>query len=352
MLEGLMDLFGANEMGGNEPPEDCALGMGPCGDEQMVDMDGDGIADGIMVQRAEDNNGDGIADTLVVEHYLDLDGDGTMETMQREMFSDLNQDGVVDSYSNMVLQDQDNDGLPEYMSQAYDYDGDGILDDVQEAADLDGSGILTPLTPDALPDGGEIDSADAPGYVEFFDPDNASQEDVIGNPAEDMENWHPQETGSSCAVASQEFILEELSGLEFEESDLRDMAERNGWYDPNGGTPMDDVGKLLEHMGVEVERSQGNDVKDLEECLANGGKVIVAVDSGEIWYGEEDDAFGPGMGADHAIQVIGIDYSDPDEPMVIVNDSGTANGCGAMIPLDTFMDAWEDSGCFMVEAYA
>lgn len=352
MSDSFMDLFDANEIDGNELVGSTAPEMDAFGGEQLVDLDGDGIADGIMVQQAADINGDGVADTLVIEHFLDLDGDGTLETMQRELFTDLDGDQRVDSYSVFTAQDWDNDKQADYVMEGHDYDGDGILDDFQEAADQDGSGILTPLMPDGLPDNSEVDSGDAPGYVEFFDPHEASPDAVVGNPVEDMENWHPQETGSSCAVASQEFILEEISGLEFEEADLRDLAERNGWYDPNGGTPMDDVGNLLEHMGLQVERSQGNDIGDLEECLANGGKVIVGVDSGEIWYGEEDDAFGPGMGADHAIQVIGIDYSDPNEPMVIVNDSGAANGCGAMIPMDVFMDAWEDSGCFMVEAYA
>ena len=115
---------------------------------------------------------------------------------------------------------------------------------------------------------------------------------------------------------------------------------------------MDDVGNILEHMGRDVERSQGNSIDDIAQCLQDGGQVIVAVDSSELWEGVNDDNFGPGMQADHAVQVIGIDYTDPDEPMVILNDPGASNGGGAQVPLDEFMDAWEDSGCYMVEAYA
>ena len=37
---------------------------------------------------------------------------------------------------------------------------------------------------------------------------------------------------------------------------------------------------------------------------------------------------------------------------IILNDPGTSNGGGAMVPLEAFVDAWEDSGCFMVAAYA
>jgi hypothetical protein len=37
--------------------------------------------------------------------------------------------------------------------------------------------------------------------------------------------------------------------------------------------------------------------------------------------------------------------------MVILNDSGNPNGRGVMIPLDDFMDAWQDSEFQMVECY-
>jgi hypothetical protein len=50
-------------------------------------------------------------------------------------------------------------------------------------------------------------------------------------------------------------------------------------------------------------------------------------------------------------EVIGIDRSDPDNPMVILNVPGHPGGCGAMIPLEEFEDAWQDSNCFLVEAY-
>jgi hypothetical protein len=113
---------------------------------------------------------------------------------------------------------------------------------------------------------------------------------------------------------------------------------------------MEDVGNILEAYGINVDRHQGGTIQDIEQCLQNGGDVIVGVDADEIWY-RDNDTFGPGDDANHAIEVIGIDYSNPDQPMVILNDSGTPDGCGSMVPLDQFMDAWEDSGFYMVEAY-
>ncbi len=187
-----------------------------------------------------------------------------------------------------------------------------------------------------------------PAYI-AFDPDSA--DNIIGNPEEVMDNWHMQETSSSCAVAAQEFALEQLTGQEFDEAELRELASENGWYDINGGTSLEDVGNILEYYGLDVERGFDKTIDDIEHCLERGGQVIVGVDSDEIWFGKDNDFFFPGNDADHAIQVIGIDRSDTDNPMVILNDSGVSNGAGAKVPLDLFLCAWEDSGNFLVEAY-
>lgn len=105
------------------------------------------------------------------------------------------------------------------------------------------------------------------------------------------------------------------------------------------------------NYGIENEMSFHNDINDLRQCLENGGKVIVSVNSDEIWYGETDQLFVPVDGANHAVQVIGIDDSDPDNPMVILNDSGTPDGCGEMVPLDVFEDAWADGDCQMITCF-
>ena len=75
----------------------------------------------------------------------------------------------------------------------------------------------------------------------------------------------------------------------------------------------------------------------------------LAVDGNEIWYGNTE-TYAPND-PNHAVEVIGIDYSG-SEPMVIINDSGTMDGHAITVPASQFMDAWEDSGCYYVEAYA
>ena len=49
----------------------------------------------------------------------------------------------------------------------------------------------------------------------------------------------------------------------------------------------------------------GYEISDIENALANGDRVIVAVDSGEYWMGESDDVYTPVDGADHAVEIIG-----------------------------------------------
>ena len=92
-------------------------------------------------------------------------------------------------------------------------------------------------------------------------------------------------------------------------------------------------------------------IQDIENCLNNGGKVIVSLDANEIWYGEDDNLFSPFSNANHAVQVIAIDRTDPSSPVVVLNDSGHENGKGSMIPMDVFLGAWEDGNCQMIECY-
>ena len=308
------------------------------------DLFGDDRPEMVRYDEVLDRDGDGRADAWVQEQQIDFNADGIPEIVWSRVELDEDGDGEADARDIFFGYNLDMDGELDRFQVGHDYDHDGIVDEIEE---------LIEAEPEVEPEDPEfvVVPGGVPTYIPF-DPDNSDPDCVVGDPEEAIDSWHWQETNSSCAVAAQEFVLEILTGREFDESDLRDLAEEQGWYDPNGGTAVEDVGNILEHMGLHVERSEGNSIEDLERCLDKGGEVIVGVDSDELWNGSSDDRFGPGMDADHAIQVIGIDRTDPDQPMVIINDSGTNNGGGAMVPMDLFIEAWEDSGCFMVEAYA
>jgi hypothetical protein len=174
----------------------------------------------------------------------------------------------------------------------------------------------------------------------------------FGTPESDVQVWDGQQGyADTCAIRCQEFVLEQFTGMPFDEAALVQEARDAGWYAPGGGTSMEDVGNLLEHHGIAVNRYEGATVFHLANELAQGHKVIVGVDSGELW-GEHpileslEDKLGI-AGADHAVVVSGIDTSDPDHVQVIVSDPGTGEPA-ATYPLDQFVDAWRDSGCYLV----
>jgi hypothetical protein len=180
---------------------------------------------------------------------------------------------------------------------------------------------------------------------------------MVGTPATDMQYWHYQTFDNTCAVVAQESVLESLTGQHFSETSLRDEALSHGWYTASGGTPVNDVGALLALHGIPVQQESGAILPDIENQLAAGHKVIVGVNGEDIWNDVHPDGGAlpvgaypgiPGQVADHAVEVIGVDTSDPAQPMVILNDSGTPDGRGLEIPADVFQEAWSASGDFMV----
>lgn len=175
---------------------------------------------------------------------------------------------------------------------------------------------------------------------------------IFGSPDTDaMVFPGKQSYPDTCAIRCQEHILEVFTGMDIDENQLVQEAAINGWYAPGEGTPLADVGKLLELHGVPVNQYQDATVFNLANELAQGHKVIIGVDSGELWegksiLGEILDAVGL-SGADHAVVVSGIDTTDPDNIKVIISDPGTGEPA-VSYPMDAFIDAWKDSDFFMV----
>lgn len=316
-----------------------------------VDIDGDGVVDMFMF----DSDANGVDDTFFTA--FDTNGDGIEDTIVEGY--DMNEDSVLDVFHTIGLEGQ-GEGITEYI----DTDGDNIFDTYINYADTDGDGIFDAaevydITNNfGIPEfDGMVDLDETSGSglylddLENFDPSDADADDLSGNPAESMQEWEFQGETNRCALYSQKFVIEELTGQDIDIEEIADLAEENGWFSEENGTPLMDMNKVLDHFGVENEMHWGRDINDIQNCLDNGGKVIVSIDADEIWFGEQDDLFTPDSGANHAVEVIGIDYSNEDEPMVILNDSGNPNGCGEMIPMDCFIDAWEDGNYQMIECY-
>lgn len=159
-----------------------------------------------------------------------------------------------------------------------------------------------------------------------------------------------QQYPDSCAIKSQQIILNEF-GIDVNEDQLVQFSYEQGWYHADGtGTAAEDVGNLLETANIPVTRQEDANVFNLVSELSQGHKVIVGVDSEELWGNKfmawmKD--FFMGDTPDHALVVAGIDTSDPNNVMVIVDDPGSGDYHKAY-PLDQFMDAWSDAQCYMV----
>lgn len=160
-------------------------------------------------------------------------------------------------------------------------------------------------------------------------------------------NPYMQTYPDTCAIKSQQLILNDF-GIPCSEDDLVRYSAEQGWYNGNG-TSIEDVGNLLEHAGVQCTRQCDANVFNLVRELSQGHRVIVGVDSGELWgnrFTEWLKDFFLGSTPNHALLVTGIDTSDPNNVKVVVTDPGTGEA-GKEYPLDQFMDAWSDASCYL-----
>lgn len=167
---------------------------------------------------------------------------------------------------------------------------------------------------------------------------------IVGDPY----NPYQQAYSDTCAIKSQQLILNDF-GINVTEDQLVQYSAEHGWYHGEG-TAMGDIGNLLADAGIPCTQTIDANVYDLANQLAQGHKVIVAVDSSELWEGgflEWLKELFFGEQPDHALIVAGIDLTDPDNPLVILTDPGTGQAAQPY-PLDQFMDAWGDSHNFMV----
>lgn len=172
----------------------------------------------------------------------------------------------------------------------------------------------------------------------------------FGLPTKDF--WTPkvqQLFDDTCAIKSQEIILN-AAGIHVTEEELREEAMNHGWYSPGCGTPMEDVGKLMEAHGLDVQQQVHGNMFNLVSELSKGHPVIVGVDSGELWnpgFEEKlEDLYHPQ--ADHALIVAGVNFNDDfSGGMVNLIDPGTGD-FAVGYDMDQFCNAWDDSDNFML----
>ena len=292
-----------------------------------------------MSIRMRDTTGDGVLDERLTQ--IDADGDGRADFIQRERLTDVDSTG---QYHTKVVD--------------VDADGDGVFEQVGEkmaAEDGDQRVAMTGL-PGLMISGDDGESVSAT-ELGTFDPSLSDMEKVIGDPVPAMEKWECQGSTNRCGLYAQKFVIEEFTGKDIDMGEYLRIAKVNGLFGEGEGTAALNMNKMLDQYGIKNEMSFHNSLEDIEASLARGERVIVSIDADEIWHGEKDNVFTPfdaeGLdSANHAVEVIGIDKTDPDNPMVILNDSGTPDGRGELVPADIFCDAWDDGNCQMIRCIA
>lgn len=309
--------------------------------QEVHDYDQDGQAD--MQKTFADTTGDGQFDTVQTIH---VDNSGGSILQSEDLAMDMNADQIADFKMHTDIIDTTGNGQPDLVQvtmtdeygQTYAYEM-SYEEYISDGADLTYSTTCV--------------AANSVDYGQY-DPATSNPEMVSGDPEHDMQYWEYQGDTQRCAIYAQKFAIEEALGREIDVEELVAIADENGWFDADldSGTVTLNMNKLLEYYGVEHEMSFGNDIDAIEQALNEGHNVIVSVDSGQIWYGEDNNIFSPFTAADHAVEVIGIDRTDPEHPMVILNDSGTPNGCGELVPLEVFVAAWGAGDSQMIVCYA
>lgn len=172
--------------------------------------------------------------------------------------------------------------------------------------------------------------------------------DMVGEPEEDAKLWHFQQRSMSCAVVSQEFVAEGLLHKDFSEEKMVEFAKQHGWYED--GTSPEDAGKLLEAMGLTVEREYGASLEDLEQVLSGGGKAMVSVHNAVLANPEQSAV--PWLSANHMLEVIGIDRSDAEHIKITVNDPGVRDGAVvACVEIYTQVTAWNERYRHIIEKF-
>lgn len=175
---------------------------------------------------------------------------------------------------------------------------------------------------------------------------------IIGTP--ESFNHEVQIAPDNCAVEAERAIINQFIDDPLTQEEAMYISHSNGWYQPGFGTAMGDVGNIMDSYGIPNHSISNATIQDLAAELRQGHGVIVGVDSEELWdtgilaefkqWLSENLGFDFGDdGANHAVVVTGINVTDPENPTVILNDSGDPNGAGKEYPMDKFIAAWEDS---------
>lgn len=192
-----------------------------------------------------------------------------------------------------------------------------------------------------------------PAAVEFPDlqfdaagPDSGElvvEGQLIGDPEGASEHWFEQAANGFCVPASVAQIVSEYSGVHHGD-ELAFVERANELHlfvvGPDGvpGINAEGAAALLEDAGIPAESVSGLTMDNLVQYVDEGRGVLLAVDSGELWYGETENV---DEAADHALVLTGF---DPEAGVAILSDPGSPTGDEFEVPISELERMWADSG--------
>jgi Peptidase_C39 like family len=166
------------------------------------------------------------------------------------------------------------------------------------------------------------------------------QTGMFGDPAAAAPFWRLQHS-SDCGEMAVADVVGQITGTEPTERKITSLAKNNSGiagagpiYRRRTGTDVRNLPVLLAHYGIQSSLAQSS-LGGLEQDLAQGHKVIAAVNAQTIW-----NAAGDRDTDNHVVVVTGI---DPQAGVVHLNDSGIKTGRDERVSLTTFERSWATS---------
>jgi hypothetical protein len=186
---------------------------------------------------------------------------------------------------------------------------------------------------------------------------------LYGNPAAAAPFWRYQQYDDDCVPMAVADVVGELTGnLPSERAIIRvaqstpstvhsgPIYTKPKKHKPGSGTSFEDEPALLAHFGIHaVDTDKESAAKTgvptgmvaLEHDLAQGRKVIVAVNAELIWRQPVEDKTSDGQPEpNHAVVVTGVDTA---AGIVHLNDPGSEDGRDERVPIDVFVRSWDSS---------
>jgi hypothetical protein len=172
--------------------------------------------------------------------------------------------------------------------------------------------------------------------------------EIHGDPLFEIANFDAQDQPYSCAVATTSMIFNSFD-LPFGEDVFSETFETLDIYDPESGTSpyfIDEaINAFSEVNGLDLNATEinGFNIEDLQNHLDAGDRLIIALDSYEL-YADEGMTLNEVLSipdSGHAVQLTGIINSE-DGSFAVINDPGFPDGAGVQIPIDRFMNACND----------